>query len=152
MGRKRNSNNLLILESTASPTTKLTRTSSTCKEIADQVQKLVNTERILQEDPPRYNILSEKAAKKIHEASNCELHEVQQRTNKVQCQRCYSYTEAGFQACPSGGRLNMSEEMLFCMRHKFKKLNADIYMTFQGTRGVKHGAQPWQKHHFIAKE
>ena len=25
-------------------------------------------------------------------------------------------------------------------------------MTFQGTRGAKHGAQPWQKHHFLAKE
>ena len=25
-------------------------------------------------------------------------------------------------------------------------------MAFQGTRGAKHGAQPWQKHHYIAKE
>ena len=24
--------------------------------------------------------------------------------------------------------------------------------TFQGTRGARHGAQPWQKHHFLAKE
>ena len=25
-------------------------------------------------------------------------------------------------------------------------------MTFQGTRGARHGVQPWQKHHYIAKE
>ena len=25
-------------------------------------------------------------------------------------------------------------------------------MTFQGTRGAKHGVQPWQTHHFLAKE
>ena len=62
------------------------------------------------------NILSEKAAKKIHEAGNCELREVQQRTDKVQFQRCYSYIEAGFQVCPCGGKLNMSEEMLSRIR------------------------------------
>ena len=46
----------------------------------------------------------------------------------------------------------MSEGMLSCMRQKFKKLIADAYMTFQKTRLAKHGAHPWQKHHFNAKE
>ena len=46
----------------------------------------------------------------------------------------------------------MSEEMLSCVRQKFEQLIADAYMTFEGTRGVKHGAKPWQKHHFLAKE
>ena len=46
----------------------------------------------------------------------------------------------------------MSEEMLSSIRQKFKQLIADAYMPFQGTRGAKHGAQPWQKHHFLAKE
>ena len=46
----------------------------------------------------------------------------------------------------------MSEEMLSSIRQKFKQLIADIYMTFQGTRGAKHGVQPWKKHHHIAKE
>ena len=45
----------------------------------------------------------------------------------------------------------MSEEMLSSIRQKFKQLIADSYMTFQGTRGARHGAQPWQKHHFPAK-
>ena len=36
-------------------------------------------------------------------------------------------------------------------RQYFKQLIAYAYMTFQRTRGAKHGAQPWQKHHFIAK-
>ena len=57
--------------------------------IADQVQKLVNTERFIKNDSPEDNILSEQAAKKIHEASNWELHEVQQRTDIALCQRCY---------------------------------------------------------------
>ena len=35
---------------------------------------------------------------------------------------------------------------------KIKQLSADAYMTFQGTRGARHGAQPWQKHHFLANE
>ena len=113
--------------------------------IAEQVQKLVNTERILKEDSPRDNILSEKTAKKIHEAGNCGLHEVQQRTDKVQCQRCYSYIEAGFQVCPCAGKLDMSEEMLSSIRQNFKQLIADASMTFQKTRGAKHGVQPWQK-------
>ena len=91
------------------------------------------------------NTLSEQALKKIHEAGNCELHEIQQRTDKVQCQRCYSYIDAGFQVCPCGGQLNMSEEMLSSIRQKFKQLIADAYMTFQGTRGARHGIQPWQK-------
>ena len=56
--------------------------------IAEQVQKLVNKERF-SEDSLKDNMISEKAAKEIHEAGNCELHEVQQRTDKVKCQRCY---------------------------------------------------------------
>ena len=62
--------------------------------IAEQDQKLVTTERIFKGDALKDNILSEKAAKKIHEAGNCELHEVQQKLTKVQCQRCCSYIEA----------------------------------------------------------
>ena len=51
----------------------------------------------------------------------------------------------------SGGKLNTSEEMLSSIR-KFKQLIADAYMPIQGTRGAKHGVQPWQKHQFLAKE
>ena len=47
------------------------------------------------------------------------MHEVQQRTDKVQCQRCCSHIEAGFQVCPRGGKLNMSEEMLSRIRQTF---------------------------------
>ena len=57
-------------------------------------KKHETTKEILKDDSPKGNILSEKAVKKFHEAGNCESHEVQQRTNKVQCQRCYSYIEA----------------------------------------------------------
>ena len=45
----------------------------------------------------------------------------------------------------------MSEDMLSGIRQKIQQLIADAYMTFQGTRGARHGAQPWQKHHFSAK-
>ena len=120
--------------------------------IAEQVQKLVTTKEILNDDSPMDKILSEQAVKKIHDAGHCELHEIQQRTYKVHCQRCYSYIEAGFQVCPCGGKLNMSEEMLSSIRQKIKQLIADAYMTFQGTRGARHGVQPWQKHHYVAKE
>ena len=82
--------------------------------ITEQVQKLLKTERILKEDSPEDNILSEKAAKKIHEAGNCELHEVQQTIDKVHCPRWYSYIETWFQVCSCGGKPNMSEEMLSC--------------------------------------
>ena len=69
--------------------------------IAEQVQKLVTAKEILKYHSLKDNILSEQAVKKIHEVGNCEL----------QSQRCYSYIEAGFQVCPCGGQLNMSEEM-----------------------------------------
>ena len=114
--------------------------------IAEQVHKHVTTKEILKDDSPEDNVLSEQTIKKIHEAGNCELHAIQQRTNKVQCQRCYSYTEAGFQVCPCGGQLNMSEVMLSSIRQKFEQLIADAYLTFQGTRGARHGV------HFLAKE
>ena len=42
--------------------------------------------------------------------------------------------------------------MLSSIRQKFEQLIADAHMTFQGTRGARHGAQPRQKHHFLAKE
>ena len=72
-------------------------------------EKLETTKENLKDDSPKNNILSEKAVKKIHETGNCELHEIQQRTNKVQCQRRHSYIEAaGFQVCPCGGQLHMS--------------------------------------------
>ena len=48
-------------------------------------------------DSAQDNILSGKVSKKIHEADNCELHEVQQKTDKVQDQRCYPFIKAGFQ-------------------------------------------------------
>ena len=92
------------------------------------------------------------AVKKIHEAGNCELHEIRRRTDKVQCQRCQSYIKAGFQVCPCGGHLNMSEEMLSSIGQTSKQLIADACMTFEGTRGARHGVQPWQKHHFLAKD
>ena len=38
--------------------------------IAEQVEKLLNTERILKEGPPGDNILNENAAKKMHDAGN----------------------------------------------------------------------------------
>ena len=82
IGRKRISNNLSISESTASPTTKLTRTSSTCKELQNKFRNLAITKEIVIDDSPEDILLSEKTAKKIHEAGNCELHEIQQRTNK----------------------------------------------------------------------
>ena len=55
--------------------------------IAEQVQKLVPQKENVKDDSSKDNILSEKAVKKIHEASKCELHEIQQRTIKVQYQR-----------------------------------------------------------------
>ena len=54
----------------------------------EQVQKHVNTAHT------KNNILSEKTAKRIHEASNCKLHEVQERIDKAQCQRFYSHIES----------------------------------------------------------
>ena len=52
----------------------------------------------------------------------------------IQCQRCYSYIETGSQVCPCGGKLNMSSEMLYCIRQNLKQLIADAYMAFQGIR------------------
>ena len=52
---------------------------------------------------------------------------------KARCQRCYSYIEAGFEVCPCGGKLNISEEMLSCIGQTFKQLTADADMTFQET-------------------
>ena len=45
--------------------------------IAEQVQKLVVTKEIFKDDSPKDNILREKDVKKINEAGNCELHEIQ---------------------------------------------------------------------------
>ena len=121
LGRRRKSNSLLISESTAS-NDETYKDEQYMQRIAEQVKKLVTTKEVLKDDSPQDNILSEKAVKKIHEAGNCELQEIQQRTNKVQCQRCYSYKEAGIQVSPSGGQLNMSEEMLSSIRQKMKQL------------------------------
>ena len=103
------------------------------QKIEDQVQILKATEVTLKENLPQSNIFSEKTVKIIQEAGNCELHEIQQRTNKVQCQRCYSYVEAGFQVCPCGGNLDMSDEMLSIIRQNFKQLIADAYVTCKHT-------------------
>ena len=89
--------------------------------------KTCDYKRKFKDDSPEDNILSEKAVKKIHEAGNCESFEIQLRTNKVPCQRCYSYIEAGFQVCPCGGQLNMSEEMLSSTKQNFKQLIADAF-------------------------
>ena len=120
--------------------------------IAEQVHKLVTTEEIVKDGSPKDNIFSEKAMKEIHEAGNCELHEIQRRTDIVQCQRCYSYIEAGFQVCPCGGQLNMSEEILSSISQTFKQLIADAYITIQGTRGARHGAHSWQKKTLLSQE
>ena len=56
--------------------------------ITKQIEKLVDMEQRLQEEPLESNIFSEEAAMKIYEAGNCELHEIPQRTVKVQFQRC----------------------------------------------------------------
>ena len=71
--------------------------------ISKQREKLADTQKSLQEKSFESNILSEDAATKFYEAGNCELHEVQERTVKVQCQRCQACMEAGFQVCKCGG-------------------------------------------------
>ena len=48
VGRRRKSNSLLFSESTASPTTKLTRTSITCRESLNKSKKLVTTKEFLE--------------------------------------------------------------------------------------------------------
>ena len=45
--------------------------------IAEEVQKHVTTKELRKDDALKDNILSEQAVKKIHEAGNCELHEIQ---------------------------------------------------------------------------
>ena len=99
--------------------------------IAEQVQKVENMDRILTADSPRDNILSEETAKKIYEAGNCEFHEVQRKTDKVQCQLCYSYIEVGFHVCPCEGKLNTPDELMFCIQQKSQELIANAYMTSQ---------------------
>ena len=48
----------------------------------EQVQKLLNTKRFSKEDPLGDNILSEKDAKKIYGAGNCELHGIQKMSEE----------------------------------------------------------------------
>ena len=45
----------------------------------------------------------------------------------------------------------MSEEMPASDKN-LKQLIEGAQVTFQGTRETRHGVQPWQKHHCIAKE
>ena len=85
--------------------------------IAEQVQKLMVTKETLKDDSPEDNILSEKTVKKIHEACNFELHEIQQRSNKSTMSTLL-FIEAGFQVCPCGGKLDMSDEMLSSNKQK----------------------------------
>ena len=79
------------------PNDELYKDEQHMQSITKQIETLVDTEKSLQEEPLESNILSEEAAMKIYEANNCELHEVQLRNVKVQCQRCqadkYAYVE-----------------------------------------------------------
>ena len=136
-----------ISESTASPTTKLTRTSSTCKGLQNKFRNLwlrkkfwktTHLRTTFSVRRPRRNSWSRQLRVTWNSATN---------TNKVPCQRCYSYMKL-----PCGGKLDMSDEMLSSIRQKIKELIADAHMTFRGTRGARHGVQPWQQHHFLAKE
>ena len=116
--------------------------------ITKRIEKLVDTENGQQEEPLENNILSEEAAMQIYEAGICELHEVQPRTVKVQCQRCPAYVEAGFQVCLCGGKLDMTEDMLsrkrgtlseliencICLYH-FRKI-ADLNMVFYHFKNI----------------
>ena len=49
---------------------------------AKQVQKLETTKEFFKDDSPKDNILSEKAAKKFHEAGNCELQKFSKEPTK----------------------------------------------------------------------
>ena len=69
-------------KSTASRTKKLTRTNRTCKE-SKKKPKTCDCDRGVKDNPPKHN--------------RKDRDEIQGRNNKVECQRCYSYTAAGFQ-------------------------------------------------------
>ena len=84
---------------------------------------------------------------KLFEADNCGLHEVQQRTVKVQCQ----HVESRFQVCPCGGKLDMTDDMRSRTRRKFRELIENSYcMPFQKKRGSKH-VLPFQEHQLEPK-
>ena len=106
--------------------------------IAEQVQKLSNTERFFLKDSPGDNIQSEETAKKILEAGNV----------IVFIHTC----KWDSKFCPCGGKLNMSDDVYVCMQQESKKLIVNAYMTYQKKRGAKHVVQSWQQYHFEAKE
>ena len=121
--------------------------------ISKQMEKLVDTEKSLQEEPLESNIFSEEAEMKIYEAGNCELLDVQERSVKVQCQRRQAHVEAGFQVCQCGGKLDSFNEMLARTRRKFNELiESSHFLPFQKKRGSKHGVLPVQERHRRANE
>ena len=119
--------------------------------IAEQFQKQVNTERFLLEDSPKN--------KKKWEGREENSWSKQLRVAWSSAKNWQSKMSvllfihrSWISFCPCGRKLNLSEEMLPAKDKHFKQLVEDAYMTFRGSRRVKHGAQPWQKHHFLAKE
>ena len=64
--------------------------------VTKQIEKIVDVEKSLQDEPLENNISSVEAAMNIYELGNYELHEVQQRTVKEQCPSCQPNVEAGF--------------------------------------------------------
>ena len=114
---------------------------------------MVYTKRILQEDPLGDTILSEKAAKNFmqQEISNCMMKFRQEVTK-------YSFNDV-IHTWWLDSKYVIAEENLICQRKCFPAYNKKIkphieyaYMTFQKKCGAKHGAHPWQWHHFQAKE
>ena len=111
--------------------------------IKEQVRKLVTTKEIVKDDSLEDNILSEKAVKEIHEAGNCDLHAVQRRTNKVQCQRCYSYLEVGLQMCPCDGKVEFVGRNAFWHKTKNQATHCRCLHDIQrDARSQAYGAQP----------
>ena len=87
--------------------------------IAEQVQKLVTTKELFKDDSPEYNILSEQAVKKIHEAGNCELHKLSKELTKYNVNVATHTLRLDFKHVHAEDKLNMSEEMLSSIRLKF---------------------------------
>ena len=109
----------------------------------DETVLQIDLEKSLQEEPLECRSRDENSW-----TGNCELHEVQQRPVKVQCQLCQAYVEAGFQVCPCGGKLDKTEDMLSRKRRKFRELSLHAVSE---KCGYKHGVLPFQEHHLTSQ-
>ena len=98
------------------------------------------------------NVFSEASRRAIKDMGNIELYELGETVRPTQCPTCLRRSTEETVYCVCGKCLMPSPEQTERIKNPIDIIADLVYVVKRGVRGVRHGPENWQYHHWKAKD